>query len=227
MKHITLVASQSHPLSYANTSLRLFEHDGVLLRGIGSSYEAQVRELFGKRVLDPIIARGLLVETEISDYTCDEYPLVLKHERIPTITYPTEWPPEALRAAGMAVLDLQEAMLDHGCILGDINPWNILFRHARPIFVDFGSLMWGTAASVGQFLDEFKRYYLWPLQLAKKGLWRYVIYLFGNYNNGVQYGDALLLLGPSELAKSAAFFERAGIWLGEGLRRTLPEPANL
>lgn len=199
----------------------------MLLRGISATYESQVRELFSKPMLRRIMANDLLVQTEISEYSSDDYPLILKHERIPITTYPTEWSPEALRAAATTVLDLQEALLDHGCILGDINPWNILFRRTRPIFVDFGSLLWGEAASVGQFLDEFNRYYLWPLILAKKGLWRYVINLFGNYNSGVLYGDALLLLGPSELTKSTTLFEAIGIWLGEGLKGALPESAKI
>ena len=226
MKHISLEPWQSHPLSFANTSIRLFEYDGMLLRGISATYEPQVRELFKKGVLDALIARDLLVQTEISDYSSDEYPLVLKHERISTITYPAEWAPEALRAVGMAVLDLQEVLLNHGYILGDISPWNILFRRTEPVFVDFGSLVWGAAATIEQFVNEFHRYYIWPLQLAKKGLWRYVIYLVGDFNHAVQYDDALLLLGPRELARSATFPGRARIWPGEFLRRTLPESVN-
>jgi len=225
MKHISLGPSHSHPLSYSNTSLRLFEYNGALLRGIGPAYESRVRELFDKRVLDTIIAQDLFVPTEISDYSCDEYPLILKHEKIPTITYPTEWSPEALRAAGMTVLDLSEILLNQKYMVIDINPWNVLFRRTRPVFVDFGSIVPCSSAGSKQFLDEFNRYYLWPLRLAKKGLWRYVIYFFGDYNNGVRYGDARLLLGSRELGQSLALFSAAKTLLGSGLRR-LPEPAK-
>jgi len=203
MKHICLEPWQSHPLSYANTSIRLFEYDGTLLRGISATYESQVRELFKKGIVDTLVNRDLLVQTEISEYSSDEYPLILKHERIPTITYPVEWPPEALRAAGMAVLDLQEALLNYKQLLGDINPWNILFRGTQPVFVDFGSLVWGAAATIEQFVHEFHSYYIWPLQLAGKGLWRYVVYLVGDFNRALQYEDVLLLLGPRELARPA------------------------
>jgi len=225
MKHISLEPWHSHPLSYANTSLRLFEYNGALLRGIGAAYESKVRELFDKRVLETIIAQDLFVPTEISDYSCDEYPLVLKHEKIQTITYPTEWCPEALRAAGMTVLDLQEILLSQEYMLIDINPWNILFRRTRPVFVDLGSIIPCSSASSEQFLDEFNRYYFWPLRLAKKGLWRYVIYFFGDYNKGVRYGDALLLLGSRELGQSMTLFSAAKTLLGSGIRR-LPEPAK-
>src|SRR5207249_4865924 len=69
--------------------------------------------------------------------------------------------------------------------------------------------------------DEFNRYYVWPLRLAEKGLWRYVVHLLGDYNNGVRYEDALLLLGPYEMAQPMA-----SRWLGSGLRRMLPQPAK-
>src|SRR4051794_25646218 len=106
MKRITLDPSLSHPLSYASTSMRLFQYEGMLLRGIDAARAPGTRQLLETGVLQKMIERGLFVQTEISDYSSDEYPLILQHEKIPTITYPNEWAPEALKAAGMAVLDL-------------------------------------------------------------------------------------------------------------------------
>lgn len=226
MSGINLDSWRSHPLSYANTALRLFEHDGTLFRGIGANYEAQVRELFQKGVVDAIVNRGLFVETEITEHSSADYPLVIKHERIRTITYPLEWAPEALRAAGKRVLDLQETLLDYGHLAADVNPWNIIFRRSQPVFVDFGSLLWGWETGSEQFLNEFDRYYLWPLLLAKVGLWRYAIYLLSDYNNGVRYEDALLLLGPKVMATSASALNATETYLRAAIRRMLPKRAK-
>jgi hypothetical protein len=223
MQHINLEPQQAQPLSYADSAMRLFEYNGQLLRGVSASYEPRVRELFSKGALESIVARGLLVQTTISEYTADNYPLVLEHEKIPVVTYPTEWPPEALRAAGMAILDLQEALLDHGYMIIDVSPWNVMFRRSRPVFVDFGSITSYSSGGVAQFLDEFNRYYFWPLQLAKKGLWHYVVHLFGDYNNGVRHGDYLLLSGRSDFAQTRGLFKQTARALGSDLKAILPE----
>ena len=61
---------------------------------------------------------------------------VLEHERIPFPSYPYEWPPEMLHAAGMLTLDLAERALEEGFGLKDATPYNVLFRGSEPVFVD-------------------------------------------------------------------------------------------
>jgi SAM-dependent methyltransferase len=61
---------------------------------------------------------------------------VLEHERIPFPTYPYEWSPAMLHAAGALTLELASALLGAGLGLKDATPYNVLFRGARPVFVD-------------------------------------------------------------------------------------------
>jgi 2-polyprenyl-3-methyl-5-hydroxy-6-metoxy-1,4-benzoquinol methylase len=61
---------------------------------------------------------------------------VLEHERIPFQSFPYEWAPEMLYAAGSLTLDLAEAALAEGLGLKDASPYNILFRATKPVFVD-------------------------------------------------------------------------------------------
>jgi SAM-dependent methyltransferase len=61
---------------------------------------------------------------------------VFEHERILFPSYPHEWPPEMLWAAGRLTLELAQAALADGFGLKDATPHNILFRGSEPVFID-------------------------------------------------------------------------------------------
>ncbi|MFI5399066.1 MAG: class I SAM-dependent methyltransferase [Candidatus Binatia bacterium] len=65
--------------------------------------------------------------------------MVLEHERVMFPSYPYEWAPPMLRAAGQLTLDLARAVLPAGFGLKDATPWNVMFLGARPVFVDISS----------------------------------------------------------------------------------------
>ena len=90
---------------------------------------------------------------------------VLEHERIWFPTYPSEWTRGMLREAALLTLRLAETLLATGHGLKDATPWNILFRGAKPVFVDALSIesrdpcdpLW---RPLSQFLSTFA-YPLW------------------------------------------------------------------
>jgi 2-polyprenyl-3-methyl-5-hydroxy-6-metoxy-1,4-benzoquinol methylase len=61
---------------------------------------------------------------------------IFEHERVLFASYPREWPPEMLWAAGRLTLDLGRAVLAEGYGLKDAAPCNILFRGSEPVFID-------------------------------------------------------------------------------------------
>jgi 2-polyprenyl-3-methyl-5-hydroxy-6-metoxy-1,4-benzoquinol methylase len=63
--------------------------------------------------------------------------IVMEHERLPFPSFPYEWPPEMLLAAGHLTLDIAEQLLYDRLGLKDATPYNILFRGSKPVFVDF------------------------------------------------------------------------------------------
>jgi 2-polyprenyl-3-methyl-5-hydroxy-6-metoxy-1,4-benzoquinol methylase len=65
--------------------------------------------------------------------------VVFEHERIPFPSYPYEWAPEMLWAAGGLTLDLAQASLADGFGLKDATPYNVLYRGSEPVFVDVAS----------------------------------------------------------------------------------------
>jgi len=61
---------------------------------------------------------------------------ILEHERIPFPSYPYEWAPEMLHAAGCLTIEIADEALNDGLGLKDATPYNVLFRGPEPVFVD-------------------------------------------------------------------------------------------
>ncbi|HXV58466.1 MAG TPA: hypothetical protein VD704_11405 [Gaiellaceae bacterium] len=64
---------------------------------------------------------------------------MLRHERLPVVSYPYEWPFGMLQDAALLQLDLLLGALDEGLVLKDGTPYNVQWRGTRPVFVDVGS----------------------------------------------------------------------------------------
>jgi len=61
---------------------------------------------------------------------------ILEHERIPFPSFPYEWAPEMLEAAGHLTLSLARKCLSEDLGLKDATPLNVLFRGTEPVFID-------------------------------------------------------------------------------------------
>lgn len=61
---------------------------------------------------------------------------VVEHERVWFPSYPYEWPPEMLFAAGELTLEIALDSLKQDFGLKDATPYNVLFRGPKPVFVD-------------------------------------------------------------------------------------------
>jgi hypothetical protein len=64
---------------------------------------------------------------------------VLRHERVPFISYAYEWPFSMLQDAALLQLELNQRALRAGIAIKDATPYNIQFRGTRPVFIDVGS----------------------------------------------------------------------------------------
>ena len=63
----------------------------------------------------------------------------LRHERVPFVSYPYEWPFSMLRDAALLQLELLRAALAEDMVLKDASPYNVQWRGSRPVFIDVGS----------------------------------------------------------------------------------------
>jgi SAM-dependent methyltransferase len=96
---------------------------------------------------------------------------VLRHERIPFVSYPYEWTFSMLKDAALLQLDLLLASLEHDLVLKDSTPYNVQFKGARPVFVDVGSFERLREGEPWIGYRQFCMLYLYPLVLqAAKGV---------------------------------------------------------
>ena len=80
-----------------------------------------------------------LVATTEVEPAPEGWAALLRHERIPFVSYPYEWPFSMLKDAALLQLELLRRALGEGLTLKDASPYNVQWRGARPVFVDVGS----------------------------------------------------------------------------------------
>ncbi|MEE8485852.1 MAG: methyltransferase, partial [Acidimicrobiia bacterium] len=115
----------------------MFHRDGEVFRRIDARSLANWERLAETEFFAHEVAAGRIVETElVSGASTDdggEWAAVLRHERIPVISYPYEWTFSMLRDAALLQLDLLLGALSEGMILKDSTPFNIQWRGCRPV----------------------------------------------------------------------------------------------
>lgn len=124
-------------------------------------------------ILPELVASGRVVGTEVA--RLQDLPpaatevlhggtaAVLKHERLPFISYPYEWTFGMLRDAALLQLDLQLEALDAGLTLKDATPYNVQFRGSEPTFIDIGSFEQLRQGEPWVAYRQFCMLYLYPL----------------------------------------------------------------
>ena len=90
---------------------------------------------------------------------------LLRHERIPFVSYPYEWTFGMLRDAALLQLELLLAALDEDMILKDSSPYNVQWRGAVPVFIDVGSFERLRPGEPWVGYRQFCMLYLYPLLL--------------------------------------------------------------
>jgi hypothetical protein len=122
---------------------------------------------------DPRIVATELVRDapELGAHLVKETAGVLRHERIPFVSYPYEWTFSMLKDAALLQLDLLLAALERDLVLKDSTPYNVQFRGARAVFVDVGSFERLRPGEPWAGYRQFCMLYLYPLLLqALKGV---------------------------------------------------------
>jgi len=145
---------------------------------------------------------GVLVGTErvhgdlLNLSTSVEDVSLYEHERIPFPSFPYEWPPEMLHAAGVLTIEIAEQCLDEGYGLKDASPYNVLFRGPDPVFVDVlsferrepGDPTWLAYA-------QFTRNFYLPL-LASNRLGIPLDQIFRSRRDGIRPDELYAWVGP-------------------------------
>src|SRR5437016_5424762 len=154
-----------HPHSFADPSGRLFWWQGQLYRGIRADWAPVVRRLFDDGVIQTLVDRGLLIQTQPTPLQVDGYEMVVRHRYVPFASYPEEWCPAMLKDAALTNIELLMELARYGFTLKDAHPWNILFDAWKPVYVDFSSIAPINDDGAWRGYDQFCRFYLYPLIL--------------------------------------------------------------
>ena len=168
-------SSRTDPGSFRDPGSSVFHRDGEVFRRIDARSLANWERLAETEFFAHEVAADRIVETElVSGASTDdggEWAAILRHERIPVISYPYEWTFSMLRDAALLQLDLLLGALSEGMILKDSTPFNIQWRGCRPVFIDIGSFEILAEGDVWVGYRQFLRQYLYPLMLtARVGL---------------------------------------------------------
>jgi len=137
--------------SFRDPSGRLFRTPDGIVRVVGPSGLGDLDAFLNSKAARRFVESGRLVSaTRLADEAIaplgripeiaaalDGAGAVLAHERLTFPSYPYEWPPEMLHAAGLLTLDLALGSFEEGFGLKDATPWNVLFRGPTPVFVDW------------------------------------------------------------------------------------------
>jgi SAM-dependent methyltransferase len=176
----------------------LAEFDGFLKTRAARDYLDR-KQLVSTRRLSQVEITGLR-ETPAGKSMLAARPeaAVFEHERISFASYPHEWPPEMLWAAGRLTLDLGRAVLAEGYGLKDATPTNVLFRGSEPVFVDAlsferrnpGDPVWKACA-------QFVRTFLLPL-LANRRWGLRLADIFTTHRDGLEPEEIYRLCSPWE-----------------------------
>ena len=156
------------PGSFRDPESRVFYADGHVYRALSadglSDFEALEATglLDGERVVPTQRAEGA---PSMQGLLVHDPAAVLRHERIPFVSYPYEWTFSMLKDAALLQLDLLLAALEHDMVLKDSTPYNVQFKGARPTFVDVGSFERIREGEPWVGYRQFCMLYLYPLML--------------------------------------------------------------
>lgn len=158
----------------------VFYWDNNVYRAIPSQMAPVYRELLRNENKSKLFDIGL-IKTEIAEVELEGYELVLLHEKIPIISYVTEWSGSMLKDAALLTLELNLALKEFGLEIQDAHPWNILFIGCTPKFIDFSSIVPLRATNKWKAAQEFVGTFYNPLRLIAYGFHRQARSLLVNW----------------------------------------------
>lgn len=157
-------------LSQGDSVGRVFVDDNIVYRGINIESERNVTTLLQSGLIEELVTKGMFPATKVSLHSIEGFSMVIEHSKIKVTTYPFEWSPTMLKSAAQLVLKINSIANSYGYELKDAHPYNVMFEHGRPIFIDLGSF--APVADNGlswPALTQFETTFMLPLRLHSRG----------------------------------------------------------
>ncbi|HEX5781611.1 MAG TPA: hypothetical protein VFX80_06800 [Solirubrobacteraceae bacterium] len=153
--------------SFRDPDSRVFLDDGAVFRVLSEDGWRDWEAL----AATPLATDERIVLTEpvelddLPELTAGPAAGALKHERIPWVSYPYEWPFSMLKDAALLQLELGRTALQHDLTLKDASAYNVQWRGTKPVFVDVGSFERLREGEPWAGYRQFCMLYLYPLML--------------------------------------------------------------
>jgi hypothetical protein len=166
------------PGSFRDRTARVFRIGGDIYRGLTPSAWDEWQFVSRAPFFQHALNHGWIVKTEPVDPGVigqadpdGHWHAVLRHERVPFISYPYEWCFGMLKDAALLQLELLTEALSDGVILKDATPYNVQWKGTAPVFIDVASFVrWRTGEPWAGY-QQFCQLQLYPLFLqAYKGV---------------------------------------------------------
>lgn len=144
--------------------------DGVF-RVLSPAGWEEWQALAASKLWPALVEDGSVVATEPAEL--DALPALLsgpaagalRHERVPFVSYPYEWPFGMLKDAALLQLSLNQRALGADLALKDASPYNVQWRGATPVFIDVGSFERLRPDEPWAGYRQFCMLFLYPLML--------------------------------------------------------------
>ena len=171
---------KTEPGSFRDPNGKIFYLEDNILRVATNDGINRINFILKDELLKKLISKNFLVESEITNQfdsilDIQKESIIIKHKKIPFISYPYEWSFEQLKDAAIHHLDLHLFLLDNNATLIDASAYNIQFNSTKPIFIDILSIKEYVEGEFWLAHKQFCENFLNPLILkSKKGI---------NFNN--------------------------------------------
>ena len=159
------------PGSFRDPDSRVYlTDDGDVLRALSSAGWEDWLALKASSAFSELSEQGRIIATSEADGALSaavpgRCAGVLRHERVPFVTYPYEWTFGMLRDAALLHLDILDRCLEESLILKDSTPYNVQWRGTDPVHIDVGSFERLRAGEPWVGYRQFCELFLYPLML--------------------------------------------------------------
>ncbi len=175
MENATQITSE--PGSFKDPSGGVFYYKDQVFRWIVDDTDRFYQNLVESSFFQELIRSELFINTSRIDLSKDDNVIrtyrpnavYFKHEKIEQISFPYEWPISMIVDAALHTLNLQQILLKENLSLKDATPFNIQFRHTKPVFIDLGSLEPSSKNGIWIAYNQFCQLFLFPILMYKFG----------------------------------------------------------
>ena len=159
------------PSSFRDPSGFVFSINENLYRQVNKCHASDYDLLIESGLYDELTQCGLLIrhiEESVDPPRPEISYKVIRPEKIPFISYPSEWCFSQLKAAALATLEIQRRCMTKGMSLKDCSAFNIQFRGYQPLLIDTLSIQRYDKNSPWIAYRQFCEHFLAPLALMSK-----------------------------------------------------------